>query len=158
MTMCPKLVKIHDIERNRSCIEEWRISMTIDLNKMKARLEAKRDELRSNIANLTEAKPTPVDPIEASDGHQEFEDTAVDSLEMQQEQSILVNEQALLTQVERALERIDNGTYGKCVNCGQPIPEKRLEAIPWAERDVKCEELVEQRNLSREELYQEETS
>jgi DnaK suppressor protein len=132
--------------------------MTIDLNKMKARLEAKRDELRSNIANLTEAKPTPVDPIEASDGHQEFEDTAVDSLEMQQEQSILVNEQALLTQVERALERIENGTYGKCVNCGQPIPEKRLEAIPWAERDVKCEELVEQRNLSREELYQEETS
>ncbi len=77
---------------------------------------------------------------------------------MQQEQSILVNEQALLTQVERALERIENGTYGKCVNCGQPIPEKRLEAIPWAERDVKCEELVEQRNLSREELYQEETS
>jgi DnaK suppressor protein len=132
--------------------------MTIDLNKMKARLEAKRDELRSDIANLTEAKLTPVDPIEASDGHQEFEDTAVDSLEIQQEQSILVNEQALLTQVERALERIENGTYGKCVNCGQPIPEKRLEAIPWAERDVKCEELVEQRNLSREELYQEETS
>ena len=132
--------------------------MTIDLNKMKARLEAKRDELRSNIANLTEAKPTPVDPTIASEGPQDFEDIAVDFLETQQEQSILVNEQALLTQVERALERIENGTYGKCVNCGQPIPEKRLEAIPWAERDVKCEELVEQRNLSREELYQEETS
>lgn len=132
--------------------------MTIDLNKMKARLEAKRDELRSNIANLTEAKPTPVDPTIASEGPQDFEEIAVDFLEMQQEQSILVNEQALLTQVERALERIENGTYGKCVNCGQPIPEKRLEAIPWAERDVKCEELVEQRNLSREELYQEETS
>jgi len=132
--------------------------MTIDLNKMKARLEAKRDELRTNIANLTEAKPTPVDPTIASEGPQDFEDIAVDFLETQQEQSILVNEQALLTQVEHALERIENGTYGKCVNCGQPIPEKRLEAIPWAERDVKCEELVEQRNLSREELYQEETS
>ena len=132
--------------------------MTIDLDKMKARLEAKRDELRSNIANLTEAKPTPVDPTIASEGPQDFEDIAVDFLETQQEQSILVNEQALLTQVEHALERIENGTYGKCVNCGQPIPEKRLEAIPWAERDVKCEELLEQRNLSREELYQEETS
>lgn len=132
--------------------------MTIDLNKMKARLEAKRDELRSNIANLTEAHPAPVDPTIASEGPQDFEETAVDFLETQQEQSILVNEQALLTQVERALERIENGTYGKCVNCGQPIPEKRLEAIPWAERDVKCEELLEQRNLSREELYQEETS
>ena len=132
--------------------------MTIDLDKMKARLEAKCDELRTNIANLTEAKPTPVDPTIASEGPQDFEDIAVDFLETQQEQSILVNEQALLTQVEHALERIENGTYGKCVNCGQPIPEKRLEAIPWAERDVKCEELVEQRNLSREELYQEETS
>ena len=132
--------------------------MTIDLNEMKARLEAKREELRSNIANLTEAKPTPVDPTIASEGPQDFEDIAVDFLETQQEQSILVNEQALLTQVERALERIENGTYGKCVNCGRPIPEKRLEAIPWAERDVRCEELIEQRNLSREELYQEETS
>src|SRR5260370_13836332 len=121
--------------------------MNIDLNKMKGRLEAKRDELRSNIANLTEAKPTPVDPIEASDGHQEFEDTAVDSLEMQQEQSILVNEQALLTQVERALERIENGTYGKCVNCGQPIPEKRLEAIPWAHPQHKCHQLLASEHL-----------
>jgi DnaK suppressor protein len=132
--------------------------MTIDLNKMRARLEAKRDELRANLAGLTEAHPQPVDPVEASDGSQEFEDTAVDFDEIQKEQSLLVNEQALLTQVEAALRRIDEGTYGKCVNCGQPIPEKRLEAIPWAEYDVKCEEQLERRNLSQEELYPEETS
>ena len=130
--------------------------MTIDLNKMKTRLEAKRDELRSNIAGLTEANPAPTDPIEAGQGPQDFEEVAVDFLETQQEQSILVNEQALLTEVERALERISDGTYGKCVTCGQPIPEKRLEAIPWAARDIKCEEQLEQRNLSREELYSEE--
>jgi DnaK suppressor protein len=132
--------------------------MTFDLNKMRARLEAKRDELRANLAGLTEAHPQPVDPIEASEGPQEFEETAVDFDEIQGEQSIAVNEQALLTQVENALRRIDEGTYGKCVNCGQPIPEKRLEAIPWAERDVKCEEQLEQRNLSEEELYPEQTS
>ena len=66
---------------------------------------------------------------------------------------MLVNQQALLTEVERALERIEQGTYGKCVDCGQPIPEKRLEAIPWAARDVKCEEQLEQRNLSVTETY-----
>ena len=131
--------------------------MTIDLNTMKARLEAKRDELQANIAQLTEAHPAHVDHLEAGQGPQDFEDVAVDFLETQQEQSLLVNELALLTQVQRALKRIENGTYGKCVNCGQPIPEKRLEAIPWAERDVKCEEQVERRNLSREELYKEET-
>lgn len=131
--------------------------MTIDLDKMKARLEAKRDEIQANIAQLTEAHPTPADPIVARQDIQDFEEIAVDSLEIQQEQSLLVNERALLAQVLRALKRIENGTYGKCVNCGQPIPEKRLEAIPWAERDVKCEEQLERRNLSQEELYEEDT-
>ena len=132
--------------------------MTIDLNKMRARLEAKRDELQASLAGLTEAHPQPVDPVEASEGPQDFEETAVDFDETQKEQSISVNERALLTQVQEALRRIDEGTYGKCVNCGQPIPEKRLEAIPWAARDVKCEEQLEQRNLSQEELYPEQTS
>ena len=102
---------------------------------------------------MTEAHPRPVGAIEASEGPQDFEDIAVDFLETQQEQSLLVNQQALLTEVERALERIEQGTYGKCVDCGQPIPERRLEAIPWAARDVKCEEKLEQRNLSVTETY-----
>ncbi len=68
-----------------------------------------------------------------------------------------MNEQALLTEVLLALKRIDDGTYGICVNCGKPIPEKRLEAIPWAARDIKCEQELEQKNLSREELYKEES-
>ena len=127
--------------------------MTINLEQIKQRLEAKRAELQENIANLTEAYPRPVDALEASEGPQDFEDTAVDFLETQQEQAVLVNQQALLTEVESALERIEQGTYGKCVNCGQPIPEKRLEAIPWAARDVKCEEQLEQRNLSVTETY-----
>ena len=131
--------------------------MTIDLAKMKTRLEAKREELRVSIAGLTEASPTPTDPIEAGLGPQDFEEAAVDFLETQQEQSILVNEQALLTEVLRALKRIDDGTYGKCENCGKPIPEKRLEAIPWASRDIKCEEELEQKYLSREELYEEQS-
>ena len=127
--------------------------MTINLEQIKQRLEAKRAELQENIKGLTEAHPRPVGAIEASEGPQDFEDIAVDFLETQQEQSLLVNQQALLTEVERALERIEQGTYGKCVNCGQPIPEKRLEAIPWAARDVKCEEQLEQRNLSVTETY-----
>lgn len=127
--------------------------MAINLEQMKQRLETKRAQLQENIKSLTEAHPRPVDAIEASDGSQDFEEIAVDFLETQQEQSLMVNQQALLTEVERALERIEQGTYGKCVDCGQPIPEKRLEAIPWAARDVKCEEQLEQRNLSVTETY-----
>lgn len=79
-------------------------------------------------------------------------DAAVDLVEIEQEQSILVNEQALLAEVEDALKRISEGTYGRCVIGGELIPEKRLEAIPWTSRCVKHEEQVEQSNLSREEL------
>ena len=131
--------------------------MTIDLNRMKIRLESKRDELRTNISGLTEAHPVPTDPIEANQGPNDFEDIAVDFLEIQQEQSILVNEQSLLNEVLHALKRIHDGTYGICVACGNPIPEKRLEAIPWAARDIKCEQALEQKNLSREELYDEQS-
>ena len=131
--------------------------MTLDLTTMKTRLEAKRDELRTNITGLTEAHPVPTDPIEANEGPNDFEDLAVDFLEMQKEQSLLVNEQALLTEVQRALKRIDDGRYGICIACGSPIPEKRLEAIPWAARDIKCEQALEQRNLSREEIYEQQS-
>ncbi len=131
--------------------------MTIDLNRMKARLEAKREELHASIAGLTEANPVPTDPIEAGVGPQDFEEVAVDFLETNQEQSILANEQALLSEVLQALKRIDDGTYGRCENCGQPIPEKRLEAIPWAIRDIKCEEELEQKYRRREELYEQQS-
>jgi len=128
--------------------------MTIDLRQMKNRLEVKREELRTNISGLTEAHPVPTDPIEASQGPNDFEDIAVDFLEIQKEQSVLVNEQALLAEVLQALKRIDDGKYGLCIACGIQIPEKRLEAIPWAARDVKCEQALEQINLSREETYE----
>lgn len=122
--------------------------MAIDLELMKKRLEDKQAELRANLSGLTEAHPRPVDPVEANDGAPDFEEVAVDFLETQQEQSIGVNERALLTEVQQALKRIEQGTYGKCVVCGRPIPEKRLEAIPWAARDVEHEAALEQRNLA----------
>ena len=132
--------------------------MTIDIQKMKERLEARQKELQGSISSLTEAHPTPTDPIEISEGPQEFEETNIDFTETQQEQSIEVNEQALLTLVQAALKRIEDGTYGKSVVSGTPIPEKRLEAIPWADRTVEEEEQAEERNLSREELYDTDTN
>ena len=122
--------------------------MAIDLNVMKKRLQEKQAELLSNLGALTEAHPQPVDPVEANDGAPDFEEVAVDFLETQQEQSLSANERALLTEVRQALKRIEQGTYGKCVVCGRPIPEKRLEAIPWAARDVEHEAELEKENLA----------
>jgi DnaK suppressor protein len=127
-------------------------AMTINIQTMKGRLEAKRAELKQQVGDLTEVHPKD-DPVDASEGAQDFEETAVDFLETQQEQSIDANERALLTEVEAALKRIEDGTYGRCVDCGKFIPEKRLEAIPWASRCVEDQAKLEQRNLSQEEFF-----
>jgi DnaK suppressor protein len=48
------------------------------------------------------------------------------------------NLDAKLRDVERALGKLDDGTYGTCDRCGEPIAEDRLEAIPWAVRCMAC--------------------
>lgn len=57
--------------------------------------------------------------------------------------------------VEEALQRIEEGEYGYCLNCGQPISPKRLEALPWARYCVKCQELKERGLLKEEEETEE---
>lgn len=47
--------------------------------------------------------------------------------------------------VDEALERLDAGDFGFCLECENPIPEKRLRAIPWARYCVSCQEKVAQR-------------
>jgi DnaK suppressor protein len=77
--------------------------------------------------------------IQASYDVEEREEEAVDLQETDVDQAILDNEKTLLVEVQQALARIDTGTYGICSNCGQPIPETRLEALPWATLCVVCE-------------------
>jgi DnaK suppressor protein len=113
--------------------------MAIDLSVMRRRLEEKQAEIQQHIAALAGSPAQPEDAIQASDGVVEPEEEAVDLEETDVEQALLDNEKALLAKVQQALVRIENGTYSRCTNCGQPIPEKRLEAIPWASLCVSCE-------------------
>jgi DnaK suppressor protein len=52
--------------------------------------------------------------------------------------SLMGNEKEVLEQIASALERIKEGTYGICEECGKEIPEARLEAIPYAALCVRC--------------------
>ena len=49
----------------------------------------------------------------------------------------------VLSAIEDALRRIDDGTFGTCGRCGRPIAEERLEAIPYANRCIDCKRLEE---------------
>ena len=53
-------------------------------------------------------------------------------------------ERTTLRAIEEALERIADGSFGECVNCGEEIQPKRLDAIPWTPHCIRCQELVEQ--------------
>jgi DnaK suppressor protein len=57
--------------------------------------------------------------------------------------AIAQNEEQLLEQVEGALQRIEDGTFGKCENCERPISHERLEAIPYAARCIECAQRLE---------------
>ncbi len=65
--------------------------------------------------------------------------------------SMSTNDRQLLQSIDTALERIGDGAYGKCANCGQPIQEKRLEAVPWARHCIRCQDLIERGQLAEEE-------
>lgn len=58
--------------------------------------------------------------------------------------SISGSERQALIEVDQAIERLDEGSYGSCVNCGEEIPRKRLQAVPWTRYCIDCQEQAEQ--------------
>ena len=117
--------------------------MTVDLDNMRERLEAKLAELQTHLNDLHEGYRGSENFIETHEKALEFEEAASDLAEQQLQQTIIANEVTLLTEVQAALNRIAQGHYGFCKVCGEPIPEKRLEALLWAARCAKDEEQFE---------------
>jgi len=118
--------------------------MIIDLQKMKERLESKQQELQVQISELRKEAGAPEGWSEPAEDYVELEEAASELTNRSQGQSIFANEVLLLTEVRAALKRIAEGSYGMCVQCGQPIAQKRLEALPWAAYCIKDEERLEQ--------------
>ena len=54
------------------------------------------------------------------------------------------NESQLLQMVNGALQRMDDGIYGECLNCGKEIGHKRLEAVPWTHLCIDCQSKAEE--------------
>lgn len=65
--------------------------------------------------------------------------------------SMSANDRRLLELIDEALKRVESGDYGDCVNCGEPVQEKRLDAVPWARFCLRCQDLQERGLLNPEE-------
>ena len=66
-------------------------------------------------------------------------DTATETYDRELDYSLEENSEHVLTEIDAALKRIADGTYGQCTNCGTQIPEERLEARPYATLCIECQ-------------------
>ena len=74
---------------------------------------------------------------------QHMADTATETVEREIGNTLEEHDERLLQAIDAGLGRIEDGTYGKCVNCGAQIPVERLEAMPWATLCIDCKRLEE---------------
>lgn len=72
-------------------------------------------------------------------------DVATDNFDREFALSLFSNEQDIMYEIDEALERIANGTYGNCELCEKPIAEKRLMALPYARNCTPCQEKEEKK-------------
>ena len=117
----------------------------VETEKIRAALAARLDELRAEYdQTLSEITELQRDRLTDSAGDDQA-DTGTKTFEREQEISLANGILERITQVERALERLDDGSYGWCERCGNPIPVERLAAFPSATLCVACKQLEERR-------------
>jgi DnaK suppressor protein len=116
-----------------------------DTEKIRTALSGRLDELRAEydqtLVDITELQR---DRLTDSAGDDQA-DTGTKTFEREQEITLANNILERINQVERALERLDEGSYGWCERCGNPIPVERLAAFPSATLCVTCKQLEERR-------------
>jgi RNA polymerase-binding protein DksA len=100
----------------------------------RAALFAERDRLRAGLAEAIVAPDPMTYGSQAAAASQVFE--------QQRDLALRDRNQQHLAEVEAALQRLDDGTYGTCVECGQPVASERLEALPWASHCIGCQRKI----------------
>ena len=120
--------------------------MAVDVARFKELLEEERRRVLDAIEYLHKENPGSIEDEtedETTDNH--IAETATATLDREIDYTLEENSEHVLSEIEGALNRIEEGTYGTCVNCGKPIAEERLAAIPWATYCIDCKRLVEGR-------------
>ncbi|MDE3045418.1 MAG: TraR/DksA family transcriptional regulator [Verrucomicrobiota bacterium] len=109
-----------------------------------AHFKKRLEELRQQIMHALEgSKKEVTSPDEAKGYSQHSADEGTDDFVKNVSLQVTNKEFTILRQIDRALEKIEDGTYGTCDLSGEEIPLKRLEAIPYATMTVKAQEKFE---------------
>jgi DnaK suppressor protein len=111
-----------------------------DLDRFRQKLMELRGQITMSLKGTSEQVKVP----EEGRGYSQHQaDEGTDDFDRQLSLVVTDREFEILRQIDRALEKIDDGTYGLCDLSGEPIPIKRLEAIPYASMTVEAQEKVE---------------
>ncbi|AWB92002.1 TraR/DksA family transcriptional regulator [Aeromicrobium chenweiae] len=113
--------------------EEVRTELEADLTRLRGELDHSARELQDLLR----------DGVDGAGNDQA--DVGSKGLERDAEMSLAANQRVLLLQTEKALERLDKGTYGQCEVCGEAIGKNRLIAFPRATLCMTCKQREERR-------------
>lgn len=110
------------------------------LEHFKRKLLAERER---HLAHINDNQQDARQIAEADDGVKDAADMSLLDVNQEIEYRLSERESQLVAEIEEALRRIAEGTYGICERCGKPIDERRLEALPTARYDAACQAVME---------------
>lgn len=115
------------------------MSTTIDTEHFRKRLLEERKRVLEAIDYLHEENPGSIqDETQDSTADNHPGDMATITFDRELDYTLEENEGRLLQAIDAALTRMDDGSYGACVSCGQPIGAERLEALAWTTQCIDC--------------------
>ena len=119
----------------------------IETDRFREALLEERKRVAAAIQNLHDENPGTLaeDAGEETAYDNHLADTATETYDRELDYTLEENSEHVLAEIDAALRRIENGTYGTCTNCGKQIPEERLEALPWATLCIDCQRDQERR-------------
>ena len=83
---------------------------------------------------------------------------ALDEVQLKEERELAIRnldrDSSALRLIHCALSRIANGTYGVCLHCEEEISPKRMAAVPWAAFCIKCQEMIDRREIEIDETVE----
>jgi RNA polymerase-binding transcription factor len=111
----------------------------MDLEALKNTLIAERERLGREIAELdADLSESLEDSSEESPYDQHMAETAAVTLDREIDLTLEENARAAITQIDRALRKLESGSYGACDKCGKVIGEERLKVAPFATLCIEC--------------------
>lgn len=117
---------------------------------LRRKLEARRAEIQGDLDQMaTELRWIGQDQEDEGGFGNHIAEDGSNMMEAERLSTISDDLQDVLVQVNGALHRIEQGTYGICQRCGKPIAEERLEAFPYVTYCITCQAAIERENALR---------